>query len=102
LPTKEEDAVRVRKKRTLLFFVMAFAMLLYAVPRLPIGHGWTTETMFGVAWLCMALLIIAAQLYELFGVDDDVEREIQRLKRYKYWRLQQKIVENSTFGRTGH
>jgi len=83
----------VRRKRTVLYFLIAAGMLIYAVPRLPIGGGWTMETIFGVAWICMALLIIAAQLHELFGVDEKTEQEIRAIKRYKYWRLQRSILE---------
>jgi hypothetical protein len=83
----------VRRKRTILYFLIAAGMLVYAVPRLPIGQGWTMETIFGVVWICMALLIIAAQLHELFGVDEQTEREIRAIKRFKYWRLQRSILE---------
>jgi len=85
----------VRKKRTIVYFALAVGMLIYAVPRLSIGQGWTSETIFAVAWLSMSLLIIAAQLHELFGVDEKVEQDIKAIKRYKYWRLEQKIVERS-------
>jgi|HigsolmetaGSP11D_1036233.scaffolds.fasta_scaffold01553_8 hypothetical protein len=83
----------VRRKRTVLYFLIALGMLIYAAPRLPIGGGWTVETIFGVAWICMALLIIAGQLHELFGVDEKTEQEIRAIRRFKYWRLQRSILE---------
>lgn len=84
-----------RKIRTGLYFALAVGMLIYAVPRMTIGGGWTEETIFSTAWICMALLIIAAQLYHLIGVNDKVEQDIQTLKRYKYWRIQQQIVHKT-------
>lgn len=86
----------VRKKRTVIYFLLAICMLVYAVPQLSIGNGWTVETVFGISWLCMSLLVIAAQLYELFGVDQKTEEELRRIKRYKYWKIQQKIIERTT------
>lgn len=91
----------VRKKRTILYAALAVGMLVYAVPRLSIGQGWTVESVYSAVWLGMALLIIAAQLHELFGVDDKVEQDIKAIKRYKYWKLQQKIMERSMRHRAG-
>lgn len=84
-----------RKTRTVLYFALAAGMLIFAVPRMQIGGGWTEETIFSTAWICMALLIIAAQLYHLIGVNDKVEQDIKTLKRYKYWRIQQQIMHKT-------
>lgn len=92
----------VRKKRTVLYFVLAVGMLIYALPRLSIGQGWTEETIFSAAWIGMALLIIAALLYELFGVDEKAEEDLKAIRRYRYWRLQQKIIEQSQRNRASN
>ncbi|GFR38668.1 hypothetical protein PRECH8_19640 [Insulibacter thermoxylanivorax] len=84
-----------RKMKAGLYTLLCAGMLIYAVPRLSIGNGWTQETLFGVIWICMVLLIIAAQLHDLLGVDEKTDEEIRKLKRYKYWRLQQRIIQQA-------
>lgn len=93
--------MKLRKKRTIVYLGIALIMLGYAVPRLPIGGGWTPESIFSVAWVGMALLIIAAHLHAWIGVNDKVEQDIQAIKRYKYWRLHQQWAGQSERDRGG-
>jgi hypothetical protein len=69
---------------------MAGGMLLYAVPRLAVGEGLGAGPVFGTVWLCFALLIIAAQLHELLGVDAKKRERLRQVKRMKTFRLQRK------------
>lgn len=81
-----------RKYRAALLFVLSAAMLIYAVPQLDIGHGWTEETIFAAFWIVISLLIVAAHLHEWIGVDEQTQKDLKAVKRYKYWRMQQKMT----------
>jgi hypothetical protein len=63
--------------------IFAAGMLIYAVPQLEVGHGYSLETIFAVAWLGLALTVIASHLHGLLKVDKEVEIEIKPLKRAK-------------------
>lgn len=68
---------------------LAIGLLLYAVPRLEIGQGFSLPTLFAIVWLSMILLIIAAYLHHLLGVDEETRNELARIRSYKRWRNQQ-------------
>lgn len=71
---------------------LSLGLLLYAVPRLEIGGGWTPGTMFGVAWICLMLLIIAAYLHEMLGVDEETRERLRHVKRMRQWQAEQRVV----------
>ena len=70
---------------------LALGLLLYAVPRLEIGQGATLPGIFSIVWLGMILLIVAAHLHRLLGVDEQTRQEMERIKLYKRWRNRQWI-----------
>jgi hypothetical protein len=63
--------------------IMAAGMLIYAVPQLQVGHGYSLETLFAVVWLGLALTVIASHLHGLLKVDQEVEVEVKSMKRVK-------------------
>ncbi|TBL75175.1 hypothetical protein [Paenibacillus thalictri] len=75
----------------IVYMAIALGMLFYAIPKLDIGQGMTLPTVFGVIWICFALLIIAAHLHEILGVDEEARKEHSRIKRMKKWQLEQLI-----------
>jgi hypothetical protein len=60
-------------RKSILYLVCALGMLLYALPRLEVGDGLTMPTIFGVIWIGVALLIIAAHLRVVLRVDSGRE-----------------------------
>lgn len=78
--------------KQILYVSLAAGMLVYAVPRLAIGGGFGIENIFGISWLCFALLIIAANLHEALGVDEEMRRELRKVKRMKRWQIEQKLL----------
>ncbi|MEC0246116.1 hypothetical protein P4H65_10000 [Paenibacillus chitinolyticus] len=84
--------------KNVIFMSLALGMLLYSVPRLDIGGGFTLPTVFGAIWICFALLIIAAHLHELLGVDEETRQEIVRVKRMKRWRMEQRLQGKKMLG----
>lgn len=66
-------------------------MLIYAVPKLQLQETGSPAMIFGVVWLGIALLIVAAQLYELFGVSEQQRVEERKIKRLRRWQLEQKL-----------
>ena len=75
----------------LLYISLALGMLIYAVPKLEIGGGFALPTLFGVAWICMALLVIAANLHHMLGVDEETRRELAKVKRMRRWETERKL-----------
>lgn len=71
-----------------LYLCGGLGMLLYAVPRLELGYGLTASTVFGVLWICFALLFIAAQLHFLLGVDEEMKQELSRVRRVRRRQMQ--------------
>jgi hypothetical protein len=70
---------------------LALGMIFYAVPKLQMGQGWSAATVFGVVWIGMALVIVAAHLHEILGVDEETRQELQRIDRMKKWRIEQTL-----------
>lgn len=81
-----------RRLKTMVYVSLAAGMLLYAVPRLEIGHGWTWPTVFAVVWIGFALLVIASHLHLWLGVDEAEARRLKRIERMRKYRMRQRIV----------
>jgi hypothetical protein len=64
-----------------IYLIVAAGMLIYAVPQLRVGHGLKIETIFAVAWLGLALTVIASHLYVLLRVDQEAGVEIKAIKQ---------------------
>jgi hypothetical protein len=85
----KKELFAMKGMKNVIYMSAALGMLIYAVPQLQIGGGWSLSTVFSVAWICFALLIIAAHLHEILGVDEEARREIRRIKHMRRWQLEQ-------------
>lgn len=78
---------------------VAAGLLIFAVPRLETGQGWTAPSVFAVCWIGIMLLIIAAHLHELLGVDEETKQELENVRRHKRWKMENyirtKVVQGS-------
>jgi hypothetical protein len=81
----------VKGFKNVIYMSVALGMLFYAVPRLDIGQGITVPTIFGILWICLALVIVAAHLHEILGVDEEIRREQSRINRMKKWQIEQSL-----------
>jgi|GEM_PF-677208 hypothetical protein len=81
-----------RGTKTMICVSLAAGMLLYAVPRLEVGQGWTWPTVFAVVWIGFALLVIASHLHLWLGVDEAEARRLKRIERMRKFRMRQRIV----------
>lgn len=61
---------------------------IFALPRLEMGEGFTPPTLFAIAWLSMMLLMFAAHLHELIGVDEETKQQLQNVKKYRQWKTE--------------
>jgi hypothetical protein len=77
--------------KNVILMSFALGMLIYSVPRLDFSNGFTMASIFGIVWICMALLVIAAHLHEILGVDQEQKQELIRIKRMKRWQLEQAV-----------
>lgn len=91
--TDDEDGSvqAVKGWKNIVCMAIALGMLFYGVPRLDIGQGFTLPTVFGIAWICFALLIIAAHLHEILGVEEERKQALGRVKKMKRWQLEQML-----------
>jgi hypothetical protein len=60
----------LKEIKSAFYLLLSLGMLAYAVPRLEVGRGLEPATLFGAAWISMALLLIAAHLRIVLRVDE--------------------------------
>lgn len=77
--------------KNILFIGLTLGMLIYAVPKLNAGLDWSLESVFGLGWIAFALLVVAAHLHQLLGVEEETKRELLKVKRMKRWKLEQAL-----------
>jgi len=63
--------------KSLFYLSCSLGLLIYALPRLEIGQGWTPATLFAVVWIAMALIIIASHLRAVLRVDEESSSHVQ-------------------------
>jgi hypothetical protein len=68
---------------------ITLGMLFYSLPQLDIHAEMTLPTVFAFTWMGMALLVIAAHLHQILGVDEEQKQELNRVKRMKKWQVEQ-------------
>lgn len=90
--TKTRSDYWMKKLKNLIYLSLSGGMIIYAVPKLEMGHGFTLPTIFSVLWIAMALLIFAAHFHQFIGVDEETQKELVRIKKYKKWKVEQFIV----------
>ncbi|MFD0692471.1 hypothetical protein ACFQZT_00035 [Paenibacillus sp. GCM10027628] len=77
--------------KNVVFMSLALGMLFYSVPQLEFREGLTLPMIFSVVWIVMALLVVAAHLHHILGVDEEKRRELKRINRMKKWQLEQAL-----------
>ncbi len=91
VPYVWKEALNVDKKKlpNAIYLILALAMVLIAIPRLELGAGGTLSTVFGLIWIGFALLVIAANLYTLLGVDEETRQQLDRIRlaKRRMWQL---------------
>lgn len=80
--------------KSVMYLGIALGMLLFAWPKLNVLLSWSQGSLFVIAWLGLALLIIASQLHFLLIASEKQEAKIQRLRRYRRLQWQQKISQS--------
>lgn len=85
----------MRGLRNIIYLSMAIGLIIYAVPQLEMGQGLTLPTIFSIAWIGIILLIVAAHLHQLIGVDEEAKQELARIKAFKRWKVEQFLLRKS-------
>lgn len=85
----------MKGRKHLIYVVLAAGMLAYAVPRLAIGDGVSAESVFGVVWICFALLVIGANLHALLGVDAETRERLRQVKRMRQVQTERRLVSRA-------
>ncbi|MEF3307592.1 MULTISPECIES: hypothetical protein [Paenibacillus] len=78
----------MKEWKSVIYMSLALGMLIYAVPRLDIGGGFTLPTVFGIVWIGFALMIVAAHLHRILGVDEETKHELARVRNHSRRRRQ--------------
>src|SRR5690606_37214865 len=97
---KEREMLNKTTKR-LVYLAAALAMLVYAIPRLPVGGGWTLPALFSAAWILFALVIVASHLYAILRVDEETEERMERIRKHRKRELTS-LIERSVVRRGGN
>lgn len=85
--------------RNVIYLSLSLGMLVFAIPRLQMGggvEGITLPTVFGIVWLAFALVIVAANLHHILGVDDETQEALDRIRRVKRRRLEESLRGHSS------
>lgn len=69
--------------QNIIYLTFAIGMLIYAIPQLQVGHGFSLETLFAAVWLGFAFTVIASHLYVILKVEQGVELEVKNQKSMK-------------------
>jgi hypothetical protein len=67
----------MRGLKHVILMSLALGMLFYSLPRLKFNLEFSLSTTFTVVWISLALLIVAAHLHEILGVEDEQTRQVK-------------------------
>lgn len=81
-----------KRIKPMVFVSLTAGLLIYAVPRLETGQGWSWPTVFAVTWIGFSLLVIAAHLHLWLGVDEAETKRLERIRRARNYRLRQRLI----------
>ncbi|MNW27505.1 hypothetical protein D3C74_43010 [compost metagenome] len=72
-----------------LYLLIALAMLIVALPRIPFGGEMGLVELFGAVWVLFSLMVIGANLHFLLGVDEEKRATLERVRKAKLqqWQL---------------
>ncbi|WP_326072403.1 hypothetical protein [Paenibacillus alba] len=77
--------------KNVVYMSLAIGMLFYSVPQLSFRDIGSLPMIFSMVWIAMALLVIAAHLHQILGVDEEKRQELSRIKRMKKWQMEQLV-----------
>lgn len=81
----------MRKIGSIAGLALGAGLLFYAIPRLDIGQGWTAPSVFALAWLLMMLVVVAAYLHDMLGVNEETRQQLHHVKRMRRWKAEQSM-----------
>ncbi|UJF34723.1 hypothetical protein [Paenibacillus hexagrammi] len=77
--------------KNVIYMSAALGMLFYSVPKLQFSEGLSLPMIFSLVWIAMALLVVAAHLHQILGVDEERRKELTRINRMKKWQMEQAL-----------
>ncbi|WP_077718809.1 hypothetical protein [Novibacillus thermophilus] len=80
----------LRHKR-LTTFILSLAVLMFALPRLPLQLEMSLSSWFAFTWLAFAILVIAANWRSALGVDREEQQQLERIKNLKTWQWEERV-----------
>ncbi|WP_235550908.1 hypothetical protein [Paenibacillus sp. Soil787] len=77
--------------KNVVYMSLALGMLFYSIPQLEFRDVGSLPMVFSIIWVVMALLVTAAHLHQILGVDEEKRKEMNRINRMKKWQLEQLV-----------
>lgn len=74
------------------YMAVALGLITIGVTQLEMNPDSTIVTVFTLVWLAFALLVVAANLHEILGVDEETKHELARIRRMKYLSVTQQRI----------
>jgi hypothetical protein len=78
----------VQRSKYGVALVLALALLMVAVPRLPVALETDADSVFALSWLVFALLVIASNWRMVLRVDEERERRSEWERRLRWLRAE--------------
>ncbi|MFS0727293.1 hypothetical protein [Paenibacillus sp. 1P07SE] len=87
--------MKPKKWRHVVYLALALGMLAIGLPELRFAAEWSAHVVFSYSWVLFVLLIIAANLYALLGIDEETARQLARVRRAKTLAWQRKLERHA-------
>ncbi|WP_020615948.1 hypothetical protein [Paenibacillus daejeonensis] len=84
-----------KKWRHVIYLVLALGMLAIGLPELRFAAEWSAHVVFSFSWVLFVLLIIAANLYTLLGIDEETAKQLERVRLAKRLAWQRKLEQHA-------
>lgn len=83
------------KWRHVVYLALALVMLGIGLPEMRFAAEWSAHVVFSFSWAAFVLLIVAANLYALLGMDEDTAKQLQRVKLAKRLAWQRQLQRHA-------
>lgn len=91
---------RFKKVKHVVYLLIALSMLVIALPRISFAGGMDWVNVFGIVWVLFSLLVIAAHLHFILGVDEEKKRALEAVRRAKMRQWEIKLLDKQEQGKS--
>lgn len=77
--------------KSMIYLILSLATVFYALPRFQFLSNDFGLSLFSIAWVLFALIVVGAHLDHLLQIDEGKRKRLAQLKKYEMWKREQKI-----------